>query len=59
MLFNIFINDLTEIFDEKCCPVMIVACRLFATVIRNRKWIEGMYCTTWSLCKRYGNCLSI
>ena len=23
MLFNIFINDLTETFDEKCCPVMI------------------------------------
>ena len=23
MLFNIFINDLTEIFYEKCCPVMI------------------------------------
>ena len=23
MLFDIFINDLIEIFDEKCCPVMI------------------------------------
>ena len=23
MLFNIFINDVTETFDEKCCPVMI------------------------------------
>ena len=23
MLFNIFINDLNEIFDEKCCSVMI------------------------------------
>ena len=23
MLFNIFVNDLTEIFDEKCCPVKI------------------------------------
>ena len=22
ILFNIFINDLTEIFDERCCPVM-------------------------------------
>ena len=23
MLFNIFFNDLTEIFYENCCPVMI------------------------------------
>ena len=23
MLFNIFINNLTETFNEKCCPVMI------------------------------------
>ena len=34
MLFNIFINDLTEIFDEKCCPVIIgnynLNCLLYA-----------------------------
>ena len=34
MLFNIFLNDLTEIFDEKCCPVMIgnqnLNCLLYA-----------------------------
>ena len=34
ILFCIFINDLTEIFDEKCCPVMIgnynLNCLLYA-----------------------------
>ena len=34
MLFNIFINNLTEIFDEKCCPVTIgnynLNCLLYA-----------------------------
>ena len=34
MIFNIFINDLTETFDEKCCPVMIgnynLNCLLYA-----------------------------
>ena len=34
ILFNIFINNLTETFDEKCCPVMIgnynLNCLLYA-----------------------------
>ena len=46
MLFNIFINDLTEIFDEKCCPVMIgnynLNCLLYADDLLLQGWISDM-----------------
>ena len=59
MLFNIFINDLTEIFDEKCCPVIIgnynLNCLLYADDLLLLSETEnglkelGHYAKVWKL----------